>query len=312
MSERNKFQYYLTTGKATFPVAVIFCLVMAGVYFQNLAGLLPPVAAGLTSYLLIELNTSFSLIRTRTTFHAALFLLFYASCVFPHSNPYDIWIPLLFVAGMFFLFQSYESPYASTPIFHSFLCLGLGSLIFPHLLYFIPLMYIFMGALRSLNLRCFCAGLIGTATPYWLLLCYHLYTGNPTDTFRPFILLAHPPHIDYSSITLAEVVSAGVVFILTAVGGALVISKGFQDKVQTRIMLRIMLLTGMATTIMAALLPGHFTACFGILLVVHAVMNSHLLVLTYNKFTQIMTWIILGVWVSLTLYNIIWTDSFSF
>ena len=97
MPERKRFQYYLVTGKATFPVAVIFCLAMTAISFGSPADLLPLFSGGLTAYLLIELNTSFSLIRTRTTFHAALFLLFYASCVLPHGHSTEAWIPFLFV-----------------------------------------------------------------------------------------------------------------------------------------------------------------------------------------------------------------------
>lgn len=311
MPERKRFQYYLVTGKATFPVAVIFCLAMTAISFGSPADLLPLFSGGLTAYLLIELNTSFSLIRTRTTFHAALFLLFYASCVLPHGHSTEAWIPFLFVAGIYFLFQSYESPYASTPVYHSFLFLGLTSLIFPYILYVIPLVYIFMLPLRSLNLRSFFAGIIGLATPYWFLLCYHLYTGNPADAFLPFVRLAHPPAIDYSHISLSEAVSGGVLLIFTGISSTFVISKGFQDKVQTRIMLRIVFTLGITATAMAVLIPVHFMDAFSILLVAFAIMNGHLLVLTYNKLTHILSWVISVTWILLTLFNI-WTDSFSF
>ena len=311
MPERKQFQYYLATGKMTFPVAVIFCLAMTGLHFQELTDLLPLIAAGTTAYLLIELNTSFALIRTRTTLHASLFLFFYSGSQFLHTYSHEIWIPLLFVAGIYFLFQSYESPYASIPVFHSFLCLGLGSLSFPYLLYLTPLVYLFMTMLRSFNVRCFFAGIIGITLPYWFLLCYCLYMGNVGDVFLPFIQLADPPHIDYSGMSTAEAVTGGALLLLTATSSIQLFNKRYQDKVQTRIMLRITLLMGIAALILAVLIPAHFKAAITILLVVYAIVNGHLLALTYNKFTHILSWTTLGIWISVTLFNV-WTDSFNF
>lgn len=109
-------------------------------------------AAG--TYLLIELNTTFALIHTRTTLSSALFLTLYAFC--PFSMPTHRQSGFRFSLGILFaLFQSYEAFYASTPVYHAFLLLGLGSLAIPPVLYLIPLIYIAMGDLRSFSARTF-------------------------------------------------------------------------------------------------------------------------------------------------------------
>ena len=110
-------------------------------------------AAG--TYLLIELNTTFALIHTRTTLPSALFLTLYAFCPFLHAYTPAVWLPVLFLGILFALFQSYEAFYASTPVYHAFLLLGLGSLAIPPVLYLIPLIYIAMGDLRSFSARTF-------------------------------------------------------------------------------------------------------------------------------------------------------------
>lgn len=311
MPEKNRFQYHLATGKALFPAAIISCLAVTGVSFGELTDLLPLMAIGLTTYLLIELNTSFSLIRTRTTLHASLFLLFYVSCPFLHTYSHDIWITPLFVAGIYFLFQSYESPYASTPVFHSFLCLGLGSMIFPWLLYLIPFIYLFMVNLRSFNARTFFAGIIGTTLPYWFLLCWYLYTGEAEKTFQPFIRLAHPPVIGYGTLSLSQIVTIGTLTVLTAICSIQVVMQGYKDKVQTRIMLRIIIMAGVISVMLAALLPSHINAAVTMLLVVYAIMGGHLFALTFNRFTGILSWATLGIWFLVTSFNL-WTDSFNF
>ncbi|MFR3188021.1 MAG: hypothetical protein ACLTOV_08715 [Phocaeicola sp.] len=117
------------------------------------------IICSLITYLLIELNTAFSLIRVRSNFAPAMFLLFAAACPFLAPYTAKSWIPVLCLIALFALFRSYESKYASIPIFHAFLCIGIGSMIMPHLLLFSPLIFLQMLELRSFHIRTFFAGM---------------------------------------------------------------------------------------------------------------------------------------------------------
>ena len=168
MLARNRFQYELATGRATLPVTIIICLIMYGITYQEKTDLLSLAIHGAIVYCLIELNTTFSLIRTRTTLHAAIFLFFLSGLPFLHAYSHEQWIPLLFTVSFSYLFRSYESVYAPVPIFHSFLCLGISSFLLPQVLYFVPLIYFYMIGLRAFTLRTFFAGLIGLLLPYMI------------------------------------------------------------------------------------------------------------------------------------------------
>ena len=85
MLARNRFQYELATGRATLPVTIIICLIMYSITYQEKTDLLSLAIHGAIVYCLIELNTTFSLIRTRTTLHAALFLFFLSGLPFLHT-----------------------------------------------------------------------------------------------------------------------------------------------------------------------------------------------------------------------------------
>ena len=85
---------------------------------------------------------------------------------------------------LYSLFQSYESPHASTAIFHAFLWMGLSSLILPCIAWITPLLYIHMINLRSLEGKTFFAGIIGFTLPYWLLLGYDLYTDQTEEFYN--------------------------------------------------------------------------------------------------------------------------------
>ena len=178
MLARNRFQYELATGRATLPVTIIICLIMYSITYQEKTDLLSLAIHGAIVYCLIELNTTFSLIRTRTTLHAAIFLFFLSGLPFLHTYSHEQWIPLLFTVSFSYLFRSYESVYAPIPVFHCFLCLGISSFLLPQVLYFVPLIYFYMIGLRAFTLRTFFAGLIGLLVPYWIALAYHLYAGN--------------------------------------------------------------------------------------------------------------------------------------
>ncbi|WP_308762413.1 hypothetical protein [uncultured Bacteroides sp.] len=311
MLARNKFQYELATGRITLPVAVVFCLLLFGITYQEQTDFISLAIYGLITYLLIELNTTFSLIRTRTTFHAALFLFFFGGLPFLHTYSHEQWIPLLFVISFGYLFRSYESPYASTPIFHAFLCLGISSFLLPQTLYFIPLIYFYMVGLRAFTLRTFFAGLTGIFTPYWIMLCYHLYTGTPEKIGEPFLQLSSFPPIDYSVLSLSQLVSGGAALLIIAICGVESLWHIYQDKVQTRVMLRILLITGVATLLCMALIPSHFNTFFTMTLIVGSILGGHLLALTFNRFTRIFLWAALALWTGVCIFNV-WMHLFNF
>lgn len=311
MLARNKFQYELATGRMTLPVAVIFCLLMYGITYHEETDFISLAINGLVTYFLIELNTTFSLIRTRTTLHAALFLFFFGGIPFLHTYSHEQWIPLLFVISFAYLFRSYESPYAAIPIFHTFLCIGISSFLLPQSLFFVPLIYLYMIGLRAFTPRTFFSGLTGLLTPYWILLCYYLYLGTPEKTGEPFLQLASFPPIDYSTLSLSQLVSGGTAILITAICSIEGLLHTYQDKVQTRIMIRILIITGAATLLCMWLIPSHFNTFFLMTLIVGSIMGGHFLALTFNRFTRIFLWAALGVWACVCIFNL-WMHLFNF
>lgn len=154
---RNRFQYEVATGRATLPVVSALTLILWVISTPHLwANIGSLLIFSLTTYLLLETDTKFALIRTRTTLPASFFLLFYAATPFLHTWDVTLLLPVFFLCMLYSLFQSYESPHASTAIFHAFLWMGLSSLILPCIAWITPLLYIHMINLRSLEGKPFC------------------------------------------------------------------------------------------------------------------------------------------------------------
>lgn len=165
MYSRNRFQYETATGRGTLPavffISLILWLIPSIGDWEQLGSFL---CASACAYLLQETDTRFALIRTRTTLPSALFLLGYASFTFLHGWSASCLLPVCFIGILYSLFHSYESPYASTTIFHAFLWLGIAGLIVPTFCWLAPFMYIYMINLRSFSARSFFAGIIGLSS----------------------------------------------------------------------------------------------------------------------------------------------------
>lgn len=311
MAIRNRFQYEVATGRMTLPVAILIALLVWGSTCREWTELVSMALCAAGTYLLIELNTTFALIHTRTTLPSALFLTLYAFCPFLHAYTPAVWLPVLFLGILFALFQSYEAFYASTPVYHAFLLLGLGSLAIPPVLYLIPLIYIAMGDLRSFSARTFFAGLVGIATPYLFLLSYHLYLGNLESACDTLLSSFRPMPIDYSILSLEQAVSGGIVLLIILICSVRSLMATYQEKVQTRIMLRTLLILEAGILLLLLLQPHLFNALFPLLIALGALPCGHLFAQTYNRFTRIFFSTALLLILMLGLFNL-WMHLFSF
>ena len=168
----NRFQINVATGRMTLPVAILFCLMIWVMSLDSWKDLGTLGITVLTGYLMIETNTAFSLIRTRTSLQVGIYWCLFSALVFLHSFEWSCFAPLAFLMAVMHLYRSYESLYASTSIFHAFFFLAIGSLGFPQLLFFVPLFLFSTFSFRSLSLKSFFGGLLGIVNPYWILFGY--------------------------------------------------------------------------------------------------------------------------------------------
>lgn len=312
LSSRNKLQYQIATGRGTLPVAVILTLLIWAATsahdWLNIGSLL---AFGFASYLLLETETKFALIRTRTTLPAASFLLLYAATASLHEASVDCILPALFILMLLNLFRSYESYYAPGYLFQSFLFLGLGSLLLPPLAWITPLLYIHTISLRSLNARSFFAGIMGFTLPYWLLFGYFVWTDNLTGIYPYLTHLIQFQPIDYSLLTLTHYLSWGITLLFSIVFSLLYFQSAYKDKVQTRILLRIFTWMGLWLHILIALQPCYFNELFSLTLIPAAMMMAHYFALTFNRLSRILFNATLLLWTFYCLFNL-WTHFFNF
>lgn len=98
------------------------------------------------------------------------------------------------IGAMYQLFTSYHDPESREKAYSAALLMGIGSLLWIHLLWFLPLFWMGMYRFRSLTPRTFAASLLGVLTVYWLLFGWCVWQRDFSFLTGPIGILAdiHP------------------------------------------------------------------------------------------------------------------------
>ena len=298
----------VTAGKFTLPVAVfitIACWVVTfilipelpratnGSFLKELIDslnipewtnrLISLILCFMTGYFLIEFNNTFALIRIRASVQTSIYLLFITACPVIHLlYPGDI-ACVTFVISVFFLFKSYQHPNPTGYVFHSFVSLGLGSLIFPQLTLFAPAFLLGVFFFQSLTIRSFFASLIGWSIPYWFLFGYAFFHDKMDVFYQPFRELVTFQPIDPGLLQFEELVTLGYFFVLYIVCSIHCFADSYKDKIRTRVFLRFLIFLSFLTFVFIVLQPGQATNLLPLLFIGISVLTGHFLVMTNGR-----------------------------
>lgn len=311
MNDLIRFQIQVATGRLTLPVTTFVCLLLwlvSGSQWTDLASL---AIVALTGYVMIEANTAFTLIRTRTALPVCLYGWVATSLFFLHPFSWENFVTPAFVLAVYQLFRSYESPSPTNSIYHAFLFLSLGSLVCPQFMVFAFLWWICMIPFRAMNVRSFLASLIGWITPYWFLFGYAFFFDEMPLFFAPLQEMIRIYPIEYSLLAPAEVISWGVITLLLLVSSFHYWQIAYKDKTRTRIYHSFLVYAGWWTTLLCVLQPVHLPVWMPIQLVCMAFLCGHLFTLTRNRFSGIFFVVTFVALILLTAYNV-WMQFFNF
>ena len=302
---RNRFQYQIATGRLTLPVAIILSVILWIATFNDKMEVIPFLTGGFVTYLLIELNTSFALVRNRSSLPSALFVILFSSSVFLHEyGKGECLILLLFMGSLYCLLKGYESKNPSSYIFHAFLWLSIGSIIEPGIIFSAPLILIVMSQLRMLNFKTFFAGIIGLCTPYWLITGYNIYSGNDITVLSHFNNIFEWNIDNYRNIPSQQIITTGCVLFLSSVSGINSIIISQNDKVRNRIIIWVINTIGIYETLLMVVQPTMLKSILPIVMTTLAILYGYNMIQRTNRFTYIYMIISLVIIVILAIYNL--------
>ena len=316
-----------------------FGLQLGNLVFSNAGWWVQVALIALSTMLMVELNNSNSLIRIYSRMVSCSFLLLTLMAL-PVSDasvatfaPVSLsafqpsLVALSFIVFYLFFLQAYQDQTAVGMIYGAFFALGVGSMFFVHLFYFVPLFWLLMGIrLNAMGWRTFFASLLGLITPYWLIGGWFLYQQDYLTPLNHFMSLAQfvPLHEVFSlqgqhaapfftepellltlhGSVLAPVFTLLFVLLLTFTGIIHFLRQSSNDKLRTQMIYELFIFVTLAIILFYVLQPQHYVFLLRMLIVNTATLIGHFLALTRTKTTNIAFFVILALTLVLTGYNI--------
>lgn len=266
-------------------------------------------AFGVAALLMVLLNNLNALIRIYSRMVACSFLaLSCVACFLFPSVPGSI-MQVCCVGSLLLLFMTYQDKEASGYTYYAFLLYGVAIMLYAHLLYFLPLLWILMATqLQSLSARTVFASLLGMITPYWIRGCLILWTGN----FKELVELLPAwddlqPSFDYSAWDTRIMATLVLLALLALTGIIHFIRQHSDDKIRTRLLYGFFTWMLLASGLMLALMPRHYDSLMRLIIINTSPLAGHFIALTGTKVTNGYCAVLFTITLLLTAYNI-WTS----
>ena len=143
----------------------------------------------LTAFIIQRINDIEMLIseRTRVVFMFYILLTSTNPGIIPFNN--GTIVLLCLVCMIYELFKTFQSPEAKGKLFNVGAYIGIAGLFMPQILWFVPLLWLGMYQLYSLNYRSFMASLTGLLTIYWFVLAWCIWKHDFTMFQHVYISL---------------------------------------------------------------------------------------------------------------------------
>lgn len=305
---KKRLQNQIAESGLTLPVVAVY----TGIVWL-LAGLITHhwwiqfALLGFCTFLFVELNNTNALIRVRNRMVGSTFLVLSSAPCALFGSVSGALFALSIMLYMLFLFQTYQDPYSVGRTFYSYLFIGLGSLLWVDILYFIPIMWILNYALlQSLSLRTWMASVIGVTTPYWFLLPWFVFQKDftpITDHFAGLTDFRFP--IPILSLTAGEMISFILTLFVMLVGIIHFWLKSFEDRIRIRMLFTFFGWTAVCATAFLLFQPQHYNYLIRMLIICASPFVAHYFTLTHTRHSNIFFIVISMLFVLVTILNLL-------
>lgn len=186
------------------------------------------------AFLVHRVNYALMLIREKTL----LPFLFYA--LLTSTNP--DFFPLkstsvgvfCLILALYQLFTSYHDPDATDKAYNASLIISIGSLLWIHILWFLPLFWLGMYNFRTLNIRTFVASLFGILTVYWFVFGWCVREWDFTAFTIPFTSLFKIRFLAVLETGIIDWIQIVLVAGLTIIASLNIVTHEYEDNLRTR------------------------------------------------------------------------------
>ena len=260
----------------------------------------------LAAFLMVELNNINVLVRIYSRMVSCSFLVMSCMLCFLFPSTSGAIMTVMVIGSLMSLFASYQDQQAVKASYYSFLLMGLASMTFVHILFYLPLIWLVMAfLLQSFSWRTWSASILGLLTPYWFCLCWLAWQQDFTFLFSHFMVLgdfARP--LDFSLLTIHQIVSLVVVVLFAVIGTIHFIRQHHDDKIRIRLLYHFFIWMDLATVLFLILQPQHYDYLMRILMINTAPLTGHFLALTHTRWTNMAFFAIVAIILFVTGFNL--------
>ena len=303
----NNFQKHIAQSRWALPITAAYGLVVTSAAGLVTDGLWLNFAMLLVSTVMMaELNNYYALIRIYSRMVSCSFLVMTTMSLFLFRSLDVAAVQLTMIGFLLLILRSYQDPRASGWTFYAFLSLGIGSVVFPQMLLFVPLLWILMAVcVISFSPRTFMSSLLGLLTPYWLVLVWLLYEGNVSwlgAHFLSVVRFATP--FNLSGIGIHQWLTFAFVLVAALTGAIHFILYSYQDRIRIRLIYEMFMTIDGFCFLLALVQPQFFDCLMGMAIVLTAPLIGHFLALTHSRLSGIAFIVFAVAALGLTIFNI--------
>ena len=310
----KRFQNTVAESRFLLPLAAI---ITAGTCY--LAGLVTDrlwmqlVCLVLSTTMMIELNNANQLLRVPSMATPAFMLLLSSVACFIFPDLRAEIVQLCGIAVYFMLFHCEQRKASPGWVFYGFFCIGLASMVFVQMLYYVPVLWMLMSTnLRAMTAKTFWASILGIITPYWVGMAYYFYQGGIESLAVHFAqLAAFEPIAQYGQLDEHQWLALGWMMVLAFIGMVHYARKGYQDKTRTRLLTQIFIVVDVLTIVFLLLQPQHYSLLMALVIVNTAPLAAHFITLTHTWLTNVAFFFIIIITLAIIFYNA-WMPSSNF
>lgn len=263
-----------------------------------------------TGMLMMWINHLFALIKVFSRMIAGSYLAFMtAFLIVPDIGGQQlsvVFVQFCLVAFLILFFSCYQYRKAQGVILYAFLMIGIASLVFKQLLFFVPLLWVLTGyCMVTFSTKILLSSLFGIGLPYMFAITYYLLTGTPTAEQTLMHNWDFCRMFDFSEVSSTLKQSLSCVTVLAFIGITHIIRIGHQDKVRTRMMYQIFIALAVFAFMMCFIQPLHIATYIGIMLISVSAMIGHFCAMTNTKQSNYIFIGIVALTYLMTLHNLI-------
>lgn len=303
----NNFQKHIAQSRWALPITAAYGLVVTSAAGLVTDGLWLNFAMLLVSTVMMaELNNYYALIRIYSRMVSCSFLVMTTMSLFLFRSLDVAAVQLTMIGFLLLILRSYQDPRASGWTFYAFLSLGIGSVVFPQMLLFVPLLWILMAVcVISFSPRTFMSSLLGLFTPYWLVLVWLLYEGNVSWLGAHFLsVVRFTTPFDLSGIGIHQWLTFAFVLVAALTGAIHFILYSYQDRIRIRLIYEMFMTIDGFCFLLALVQPQFFDCLMGMAIVLTAPLIGHFLALTHSRLSGIAFIVFAVAALVLTIFNI--------